>query len=338
MSAGDLPRRPDGGHSDPNTSSRPPKLLDRVRRAVRARHYSRRTEKAYVSWVRRYVVHHGRRHPEELGATDVNDFLAHLATEERLGAATLNQAASALTFLYREVLDRELAGVAVVRAKRGKKLPVVLTRDEVTRVLDALRGRNRIIASLLYGGGLRLLEVLRLRLKDIDPERGQLTIRAGKGNRDRVTVLPDRIRDAVVEQMGFVRGQHERDVRQEAGWVPVPDAIDRKYPNAARELAWQWLFPATRRTRDRLTGRLCRFHLHETVVQRAMKAAVRRAAIGKPATCHTLRHSFATHLLEDGVDIRTIQDLLGHKSVRTTQIYTHVLNRGPRVRSPLDRL
>lgn len=311
-----------------------------MRIAVRARHYSRRTEEVYVAWVRRFVLFHGKRHPAEMGGGEVTAFLSHLANASRVSSSTQNQASSALLFLYREVLGREIeAPRGVLRAKRAFRRPVVLTRDEVRLLLRRMSGSKRLVATLLYGAGLRLLEGLRLRVKDVDPGRGEITVRGGKGNRDRVTMLPASLGPQIAAQLGNVRRLHESDLRRGAGWAALPGALERKYPGAGRELGWQYLFPATRLHRDPHTGQLRRHHLHETAVQRALKEASRQAGLTKRASCHALRHSFATHLLEDGYDIRTIQELLGHRSVKTTMIYTHVLNRGGLgVRSPLDVL
>ena len=324
----------------PATYSGGPRLLDRVRHAIRARHYSRRTEKAYVGWIKRYIFFHGKRHPADMGAAEVSRFLTALAVEGKVAASTQNQAMNALVFLYRIVLEHDLPWLDdVIRAQRPRHLPVVLTRDEVRRVLAHLDGTPRLIALLLYGCGLRLLECLQLRVKDMDFTANHITIRSGKGARDRVTMLPAVAKPSLQELIAFVRRQHADDVARRAGWVWLPDALTRKYPGAAREIAWQWVFPATRHYIDPVTGLCRRHHLHETVVQRAVRGAVRAAGITKHASCHTFRHSFATHLLEDGHDIRTVQELLGHRDVSTTMIYTHVLNRGPAaVRSPLDRL
>jgi len=324
----------------PPPTHRPPRLLDRVRDAVRARHYSRRTEKAYVAWIRRYILFHGKRHPSEMGAPELTRYLSALAVEGNVAASTQNQALSALLFLYREVLEQEVPWLDdVVRARRPARLPVVLTRDEVRAVLRQLRGTPRLMAILLYGSGLRLLECARLRVQDIDFGRHQIIVRAGKGDKDRITTLPTIISAELARHLEAVKNQHDLDLRHGAGWVELPWALARKYPNAGREWAWQWVFPATRFYLDRATGQRRRHHLHESVVQRAVKDAVRHAGIPKRATCHTLRHSFATHLLEDDRDIRTVQELLGHRDVSTTMIYTHVLNRGPAgVRSPADRM
>ena len=319
---------------------RKPRLLDTVRDALRLRHYSRRTERAYLGWIRRYIVFHAKRHPAEMGAAEVSRFLSSLAVEGRVSASTQNQALAALLFLYGPVLGVELPWLdELVRAVRPERLPVVLSRDEVRAVLLVLRGTPRLMAVLLYGAGLRLLECARLRVKDLDFAANQIVVRSGKGDRDRVTLLPAVVRPALERQLARVRAQHERDLRAGAGWVELPHALARKYPNAGREWAWQWVFPATRTYTERTTSQRRRHHLHETVVQRAVYRAVREAGLTKPASCHTFRHSFATHLLEDGYDIRTVQELLGHRDVRTTMIYTHVLNRGPAgVRSPLDGL
>lgn len=321
-------------------AARQPRLLDRVRQAVRTRHYSRRTEKAYVAWTRRYILFHGKRHPSEMGAIEMSQFLSALATKGNVSASTQNQALSALLFLYRDVLRQEVAWLDnVVRAKRTVRLPVVLARDEVRAVLRQLRGTSWLMAILLYGSGLRLLECARLRVKDIDFPRNQIIVRTGKGGKDRATPLPTVARAGLAVHLEAVKRQHDTDLQHGAGWVELPWALARKYPNAGREWPWQWVFPATRIYVDRETGQRRRHHLHESVLQRAVKEAVRRAGIPKRATCHTLRHSFATHLLEDGRDIRTVQELLSHRDVAMTQIYTHVLNQGPAgVRSPADHI
>jgi integron integrase len=324
----------------PPGGPQPPRLLDRVRLAIRARHYSTRTEEAYVAWIKRYIFFHGKRHPAEMGADEVTRFLSSLALHDRVSASTQNQALSALLFLYQEVLQQDLPWLdSVVRAKTSVRLPVVLTRNEVQAVLSHVRGTPRLMATLLYGAGLRLLECARLRVKDVDFDANQILVRGGKGDKDRVTLLPASVKADLARHLESARRQHEADLRHNAGWVALPGALDRKYPNAGREWAWHWVFPATRIYVDRDTGKRRRHHLHESVLQRAFKDAVRPAGIAKPATCHTFRHSFATHLLEDGYDIRTVQELLGHTDVSTTMIYTHVLNRGPAaVRSPADRL
>ncbi len=316
------------------------RLLDRVRQAIRTRHYSRRTEKTYVAWIRRYIFFHGKRHPAEMGATEVTRFLTSLAVDGNVAASTQNQALSALLFLYREVLAQDLPWLdSVVRAKGAQRLPVVLTRAEVRAVIGELPGTPRLMALLMYGAGLRLLECARLRVQDVDFASNQIVVRGGKGDKDRVTMLPGAVKEDLARHLERAKQQHERDLQCGAGWVELPWALARKYPNAGREWTWQWMFPATRIYVDRLTGQRRRHHLHESVLQRAVREAARRARIAKRATCHTFRHSFATHLLEDNHDIRTVQELLGHRDVSTTQIYTHVLNRGPGgVRSPADRL
>ncbi len=309
--------------------------------ALRAKQYSLRTERAYVDWARRYILFHGKRHPSELGPLHVNRFLTHLAVEAKVAASTQNQALSALLFLYGEVLRMPLPREdGLVRAKKPRRIPTVLTREEVHRVLSRLDGPQKIAATLLYGAGLRLLEVLRLRVKDVDFGLGQLVIRDGKGQKDRVTMLPDAARGALALHLSEVRRLHARDLAEGFGRAWLPDAFARKDPGAATLWGWQWVFPAASLSRDPRSGALRRHHLNETVLQRAVHNAVVAAGLTKPASCHTLRHSFATHLLEDGYDIRTIQELLGHSDVSTTMIYTHVLNKsgGRGVRSPLDRM
>jgi integron integrase len=315
----------------------PPKLLDRVRAAIRARHYSRRTEEAYVAWIRRYILFHGKRHPSAMGAEEVNAFLTALATERKVAAATQNQALSALIFLYRVILQEPLPWLEdLVRAQRPARLPVVLTVDEVRRVIERMDGVSSLVAQLLYGAGLRLLEALTLRVKDVDFERGQIVVRDPKWKRDRVTMLPRAVTAAMHEQLTEARLVHDHDLAEGFGAVWLPDAIARKLRSAPRDWRWQWVFPATRRWTDPNGGE-GRHHLHETVVQRAVTRAANEAQVDKRVTCHTFRHSFATHLLERGHDIRTVQELLGHRDVSTTMIYTHVLQHGARgVRSPLD--
>jgi integron integrase len=319
------------------------KLIAQVRQAIRLRHYSQRTEEAYVGWVRRFIRFCGLRHPRELGPGDVTRFLSSLAVDGHVSASTQNQALSALVFVYGEVLGRSVGWLnALIRAKRPTRVPVVLTRDEVRAVLGRLRERGAaswLVAVLLYGTGVRLLEVLRLRVKDLDFATNEIAIRGGKGDRDRVTMLPEAIKGPLLRQLAAVRTQHERDIAEGVGWVDLPGALGVKYPAAGREWGWQWVFPASRWYVDPVTGQRRRHHLHETVVQRAFHEAVRAVGLAKRASCHTLRHSFATHLLETGYDIRTVQELLGHRDVRTTMIYTHVLRRGGfGVRSPADTL
>ncbi len=317
-----------------------PRLLDRVREALRVRHYSRRTEEAYVAWIRRYVFFHGKRHPAELSGPDVTRFLSALAVERHVAASTQNQALSALLFLYRDVLGVELPWLDdIVRAKRPERLPVVLSRDEVRALIQRLDGPPRLMAYLLYGAGLRVMECCRLRVQDVDFGTNQIVVRGGKGDKDRTTMLPAMAKAELVGHLSAVRAQHQQDLAAGSGWVELPTALARKYPHGGRQWVWQWVFPATRIYLDRETGQRRRHHLHETVLQRELKRAVTAAGIAKRASPHTLRHSFATHLLEDGQDIRTVQELLGHRDVSTTMIYTHVLNRGPAgVRSPADRM
>jgi integron integrase len=318
----------------------PPKLLDQVRHAIRVRHYSRRTEAAYLGWIRRFILFHGKRHPNQMGEAEVTAFLSGLAVDRRVSASTQNQALSAILFLYQQVLGKELDWLdEVVRAKAPPRLPVVLTRDEVRAILGRLEGSSRLVGTLLYGAGLRLLECLQLRVKDVDFGRNDIVVRDGKGGPDRRTMLPGSAKENLARHLEVVHRQHQDDLKPGAGWVELSGALARKYPNAGRDWGWQWVFPATRHYVDRETGQRRRHHLHESVIQRAVKLAAVKTSIAKPATCHSFRHSFATHLLEDGHDIRTVQELLGHKDVSTTMIYTHVLNRGGRgVLSPADRL
>jgi integron integrase len=314
-----------------------PALLARLREVCRIRRYSRRTELAYRAWVRRFLRFHRRCDEAQLGERQVHEFVTYLVTERRVGGATQNQALSALQFFFSEVLRRPLTRMILkVRANEGERRPVVLTPLEVKAVIGAMRGRMRVIALLLYGSGLRLSEALRLRVKDVDLERNEILVRQGKGDKDRITVLPDGLRGVLREIRAEVEELRRRDVERGVV-VPVPDALDVKYPSSPTDLGWQWMFPA-RRIKVTAAGKRFRLPLHPTAVQRAVKSAVRRAGLTKPASCHTFRHSFATHLLEDQYDIRTVQELLGHRDLRTTMIYTHVLNRGAfGVRSPADR-
>ncbi len=314
-----------------------PKLLDRVRQAIRVRHYSWRTEEAYVAWVRRFIFFHHVRHPAEMGAAEVNAFLTHLAVEGRVSASTQNQAFAALLFLYLKVLEVEPGRIAgVVRAVRPKRLPVVLTREEVRAVLGRLDGVPRVVGLLLYGSGLRVLDALRLRVQDVDFARQELLIRHGKGGKDRRTLLPAAAKADLLGQLDQARAVYEADRAAGVG-VSLPEALARKYPQASHQWGWQYVFPASAAGTDPRDGRTKRHHLHESVIQRAVREAARAAGLVKHVTPHVFRHAFATHLLEDGHDIRTVQELLGHAHVETTMIYTHVLNRGRHgVRSPLD--
>jgi integron integrase len=299
-----------------------PRLLDRVRQAVRSRLYSPMTEKAYVYWIKRFIFFHNKRHPDEMGGAEVNQFLTNLATDQKASASTQNQAKSALLFLYRRVLNRDLDWAGeLIRSKRPIRLPVVLTRAEVRAILQHLHGLAWLVASLLYGSGLRLMECMRLRVKDLDFERRVITVRDGKGRKDRETMLPKKLIKPLTAHLERVRRQHERDLRGGAGSVMLPYALKRKYPSAAKEWGWQWVFPATRFHVDRETGERRRHHYHQSAIQREFKNAVRASGINKPASCHTLRHSFATRLLEEGYDVRTIQKLLGHRDLNTTMIY-----------------
>lgn len=317
---------------------RPLTLIGQLRSCLRRQHYSPRTEEAYVAWVRRFVRFHGLRHPRHLGPADVRSFISSLAVEGKVSASTQNQAHAALLFLYRQVLRTPLPWLeGMERAKRPVRLPVVLTRDEVARVLAAMTGSAQLAAILMYGSGLRLMEAVSLRVKDVDITSRSVTVRSGKGAKDRVTVLPERLVAPLREQLRVVKRQWHEDVKGLGFGVALPDGLARKSPHAARDFAWYWLLPATRTYFDRLAGVQRRNHIHETVIQKAVTLAARATSIPKRVNCHALRHSFAMHLLESGCDIRTIQELLGHSDVSTTMIYAHVLNRGGRgVRSPAD--
>lgn len=320
-------------------SSPRPSLLDQVRSAIRLRHYSIRTEEAYVNIIRRFIIFHQKRHPKEMGVDEIRQYLSHLATHGNVAASTQNVALAALLFLYREVLLIDLPLIeGVERAKRPQRIPVVLTTEEVKRVLAHIAGTHHLMASLLYGAGLRLMECVRLRVKDLDFDYRQIIVRDGKGEKDRRTILPSPLIEPIQRHLDKTRLQHEEDVRQGYGRVYLPYALERKYPNAAIDWLWQYVFPAAKLSIDPRTGERRRHHASEDRLQKAVRQAIQRAGIEKRASCHTLRHSFATHLLEDGYDIRTIQELLGHADISTTMIYTHVLNRGGRgVRSPLER-
>jgi integron integrase len=314
------------------------KLLDQLSDALRMSHYSYRTEQAYVDWVRRYILFHKKRHPQDLGAQEIRDFLTHLATDRNVAASTQNQALSAILFLYREVLHKEIEPVLLTSARRPERLPTVLSRDEVVRILAQLVGMHKLMAQILYGSGLRLMECVRLRVKDLDFDYKTITVRDGKGEKDRITPMPDSLIPSLQRQVERVRLLHDEDLAAGYGHVYLPNALEKKYPNAAAELGWQFLFPAPKCSLDpRSPGVKRRHHIEASGLQRSVKEAARKAGINKHVTCHTFRHSFATHLLQNGYDIRTVQELLGHKDVRTTMIYTHVLNRGGlAVKSPLD--
>lgn len=323
--------------SPSETQTSPPRLLDRVRWHLRVKHYSLRTEQAYVDWIRRYVVFHGKRHPDKLGEAEVALFLTHLAVESKVAASTQNQAFSALLFLYQQVLDRKLEFIDVERVRRPPKLPVVFTRAEARAVLAQLKGDYRLMAHLLYGSGLRLLECLRLRVKDIDFGYRQIAVREGKRMRERITMLPERLCRPLQAHLARVKELYQQDLRRGRGAVFLPNALHRKYPNAAREWAWQYVFPAEKTSVDPRSREIRRHHIGEKNLQNAVKRAIQAARIAKAASCHTFRHSFATHLLEKGYDIRTVQELLGHRDVATTMIYTHVCNKpGLTVRNPVD--
>ncbi len=325
--------------SEEQSSVSAPKLLDQVRGKIRLKHYSIRTEQTYVDWIKRFILFHGKHHPKDMGAQEVEAFLTHLAVAGRVAASTQNQAKSALLFLYKEVLGFELPWLDnVTQAKTPKRLPVVLTREEVQAVLARMEGTHWLIASLLYGSGLRIMEGLRLRVKDVELSRREILVRDGKGFKDRVTMLPTALLAPLKTHLQRVKLLHEQDLAAGYGAVHLPYALDKKYPNAGREWAWQYIFPSANLSVDPRSDETRRHHLQDQAVQRAVKQAVRTAGLTKPATPHTFRHSFATHLLESGYDIRTVQELLGHSDVSTTMIYTHVLNRGGRgVVSPLDR-
>ena len=314
------------------------KFMEQCREVMRFRRLALRSEQAYLEWIKRFIFFHDTRHPKDMGEPEVRAFLTHLAVQRNVSAGTQNHALNALVFLYRHVIGRDFALLAgVKRAKRLHRVPVVLSKAEVQRLLTALPPKYRLFFQFLYGTGLRLMEALRLRVKDVDFERGQIIVRGGKGDKDRVTMLPESLRSAMREHLERVRLLHQKDLAAGLGAVPLPGALKVKYPGAEREWIWQWFWPGASISADPADGQRKRYHLHETSIQRVMQTAVKLAGLMKPATCHTLRHSFATHLLENGYDIRTVQDLLGHKDVSTTQIYTHVMTKpGIGVRSPLD--
>ena len=323
----------------PALSPDKPKLLEQVRNAIRRKHFSRRTEEAYTGWIRRFILFHHKRHPLEMAEAELTEFLTHLARVDHVAASTQNQALSALLFLYKEVLKQEIGWLeGVERPKKPARLPVVLTRDEVHKVFSHLHGTARLMAGLLYGSGLRLMECVRLRVKDVDLASLRITVRDGKGGKDRITMLPVSVAEAMRRHLAKVRAQHEQDLAEGLGAVHLPTALERKYPNANRQWSWQYVFPSSRVAVDPRSGKRQRHHIAESVPQRALKEAVAASGISKLATCHSLRHSFATHLLENSYDIRTVQELLGHSDVSTTMIYTHVLSKpGLGVKSPLDQ-
>ena len=319
-----------------NTS---PKLLDQLRESLRVRHYARRTEDAYCHWVKRYIFFHEVRHPREMAEPEINAFLTHLAVKGKVSASTQNQALNALIYLYRHVLGAEIGELDVIRAKRPKRLPVVMTKSEVKSVLDNMDDERWLVASLLYGSGLRLMECLRLRVQEVDFQGSEIIVRNGKGGKDRRTMLPNALINSLQEHLYKVKAVHEKDLADGWGRVSLPGGLERKYPNAPFEWRWQWVFPQKNRWVNAKTKEQGRHHIDETIIQKAVRTAVRRAGLTKHATCHTFRHSFATHLLETGYDIRTVQELLGPNDVKTTMIYTHVLNKGAGgVNSPFDGL
>ncbi|MCK5131487.1 MAG: integron integrase [Candidatus Sabulitectum sp.] len=317
-----------------------PRLLDQMHDSLRSRHYSPRTERSYCNWVKRFIYFHNIRHPRDMSEPEINAFLTHLAVKENVSASTQNQALAALLFLYRNVIGREVGDLdGIIRARKPKRLPVVMTREEVKSVLTHLVGDKWLIASLMYGTGVRLTECMSLRVQDIDFSRNEIHIRDGKGAKDRVSMLPESLRKSIQEHLKSVRAIHRKDLVDGWGRVLLPDALERKYTNAPEEWRWQWVFPQKSRWKNQKTDEEGRHHMDQSIMQKAFKRAVCRSGFTRHATCHTLRHSFATHLLDNGYDIRTVQELLGHKDVRTTMIYTHVLNRGGRgVKNPLDSL
>lgn len=315
-----------------------PKLLDQVHNLMKLRNYSPNTIQIYTKWIRHYILFHKKQHPVELGADHVRDFLNFVVAHQQLSASSQNQALNALVFLYKQVLQIDIGSIGeTMRAKRTRRLPDVLTRSEVRAVLDAMEGKPKLVASLLYGAGLRLMDGMRLRVKDLDFEKMEIIIRHGKGGKDRRSMIPEPLITPLKKHLQQVRLLHETDLHEGFGRAPLPNALSRKYPHADREWAWQWVFPASSRYQDENDKIWRRHHLHESAIQKAVKQASRRTGIPKQIGCHTFRHSFATHLLEDGYDIRTVQELLGHANIKTTMIYTHVLNKGGLgVKSPLD--
>ena len=322
-----------------NIPNKHPRLLNQVQDRIRAKHYSIRTEQAYLDWIKKFILYHGKHHPADMGEVEICDYLTHLAVKRKVAASTQNQALSAILFMYKEIIKKDLEEFNdLIRAKRPSRLPVVFTPGETKKIIIQLEGANWLMGHLLYGSGLRIMECVRLRVKDIDFEYKQVVVRDGKGNVDRVTMLPQIITENLKHHLEKIKMLHKRDLDEGFGTVYLPYALERKYRNANRSWIWQYVFPAARRSVDPRSGIEQRHHISETVIQRAVKMAIRNAGITKAGTCHSLRHSFATHLLESGYDIRTVQELLGHKDVRTTMIYTHVLNRGGKgVKSPGDK-
>jgi len=314
-----------------------PKLLDKVRTELRSKHYSRKTETAYTNWIKRFIFFHNKRHPKDMGAEEIKSFVDNLVTNHHVSSATQNQALQGILFLYKNILNKDVGWIEnIKRSSRVKHLPVVLSKKEVEKVFKNLDGTNKIIVSLLYGSGLRLSEALKLRIKDIDFDYKQILVRDGKGEKDRHTILPDSVIPELKKHLNRVYLKHKEDLKMSKGETILPYALKKKYPNAGKEFGWQYAFPADKFIRDKESGLTFRWHIHESTIQRAVKEAVKKAGLTKSASPHTFRHSFATHLLENGYDIRTIQELLGHNSIKTTMIYTHVLNRGLGVKSPLD--
>jgi integron integrase len=313
------------------------KLLERVRTELRTNHYSLRTEKTYLSWMRRFILFHNKRHPKDMGAEEIRAFINNLANNHHVSSSTQNQALQGILFLYKNILNKDVGWIEdIKRSSRIKHLPVVLSKKEVSKVFEHLSGTTKVVVSLLYGSGLRLSEALKLRIKDIDFDYKQIIVRDGKGEKDRHTILPDSIISVLKQHLNKVYLQHKTDLKKGSGETILPYALNRKYPNAGKEFGWQFAFPADKMIKDKKSGLIIRWHIHESTIQRAVKEAIKKAGVNKPGSPHTFRHSFATHLLENGYDIRTIQELLGHSSVKTTMIYTHVLNRGLGVKSPLD--
>ena len=317
-----------------------PRFLDKVRTVLRRKHYANSTEKTYINWIKRFILFHDKRHPNEMGSKEIEEYLTHLALKAKVSASTQNQALNALLFLYRHILDQTMDfPINSVRAKRARHIPVVLTQDEVYQIIECLSGKYHLIVSILYGSGLRVMECLQLRVKDLDLQKRQIIVRGGKGNKDRATVMPGAIVASLKRHLHRVVRLHSEDISKGYGYVELPYALERKYPNASREWIWQFVFPSNRLSKVQQTGSYRRYHISSSPVGRAIKRAVKLAGVPKRVTAHTFRHSFATHLLESGYDIRTVQELLGHKNLKTTMIYTHVLDRGPLgVRSPMDKL